>query len=468
MRIQLREILNNPILDPPLLTPPETPEEAFASPPWSRTPARPVELVYHLTWLDQDGSMSTPEEGADPPHPFQGIIDYLLAGSQEEGHRVDQDAPISRTIEQVEGTLEEAVWPPGPEELFGDNSSHLLTNQDFSPSGRTSVQSLETTFTSPGQDFASPLHAFASPVQEFVSFNSPCNDVSGRTSVQSLETVFPSHSPSAVHSAFASPSPTAAHSAFASPSPSAVQSAFASPSPSAGHSAFASPSPSATYSAFASPSSNATYSTFASPSPSATHSALASPSPSAEGDQGPNEAASGSALPGRSRTLVHSVSDPGSRRGRGASSARSRSALGKPSAKATCDQVCDKKRKTKDKRKGSQSTVQKDESRSEGASARAGDGAASDTQDCDDPEDGDKEEEKEDEALPSDPQTWTAAHVSQWLRWCSREFHITPLPDPDKFPRSGGALLELDGAGFESRAGSSRGARLLRSHLAHT
>lgn len=58
--------------------------------------------------------------------------------------------------------------------------------------------------------------------------------------------------------------------------------------------------------------------------------------------------------------------------------------------------------------------------------------------------------------------------MATWLRWCAREFHITPPPDAAKFPRCGRTLLELDGPGFESRSGSSRAARLLRSHLAHT
>lgn len=44
---------------------------------------------------------------------------------------------------------------------------------------------------------------------------------------------------------------------------------------------------------------------------------------------------------------------------------------------------------------------------------------------------------------------------------------MAPL-DAAKFPSSGRELLELDGPAFESRSGSSRAARLLRSHLAHT
>ncbi|XP_069686725.1 DNA-binding protein D-ETS-6-like isoform X1 [Periplaneta americana] len=69
--------------------------------------------------------------------------------------------------------------------------------------------------------------------------------------------------------------------------------------------------------------------------------------------------------------------------------------------------------------------------------------------------------------VPSDPAEWNAGHVRSWLKWSTRQFSLSPEPDPDKFPSSGTELLELSRADFETRAGSARSGRLLAVHLAH-
>lgn len=67
----------------------------------------------------------------------------------------------------------------------------------------------------------------------------------------------------------------------------------------------------------------------------------------------------------------------------------------------------------------------------------------------------------------ADPVTWESRHVSEWLSWASREFDLTPAPDPSRFPRDGRGLLALSLPELEDCAGSPRAARLLQVHLAH-
>ncbi|KAJ9594424.1 hypothetical protein L9F63_014149, partial [Diploptera punctata] len=71
------------------------------------------------------------------------------------------------------------------------------------------------------------------------------------------------------------------------------------------------------------------------------------------------------------------------------------------------------------------------------------------------------------DSIPSDPGEWNAGHVKSWLKWSTRQFSLSPVPDPDKFPSSGTELLELSRSEFETRSGSSRSGRLLAVHLAH-
>ncbi|KAJ1519360.1 hypothetical protein ONE63_004657 [Megalurothrips usitatus] len=358
-------VVQRPAPDIALLTPPVTPEDPDGSPTTTEAPV--LVCNYHLTWLDaashraQDGSMDSTGDGDDSPHPYQGIIDYLLADGDG-----PPDAAVHADPLDVQA-LEASVWTPPADQrhapdvayarqdsasvfspVHGLQDLHDLHVYSGSPSGRTSVHSLDTVFASPRQDFASPGASvdFASPVQDlaqdlpvFASPGSSATYQDGRASVQSLETVLTSASPGA--------------SAF--PSPSATRSAFASPSPSAS-AAFASPSPGG----------------------------LAVPSPASSEPCVPSVVAGARRPP----ALLQSVSDPGC-----PSAGRRRGA-----ARGASDQDCDRKSKAKagKRSKGSQPSVQSAED--EAGPAGSPGGSPGDSADEEDKAD---TEDAVDDSLPS-------------------------------------------------------------------
>lgn len=99
-----------------------------------------------------------------------------------------------------------------------------------------------------------------------------------------------------------------------------------------------------------------------------------------------------------------------------------------------------------------------------------------DSSDSDRVHDGEKEEtvEEEDEEadsaqiyVPKDPREWTAEHVSTWLLWVSKNFHIFPPIEPARFPDTGQEIARFSKADFWVCAGSKAGGSALARHFAH-
>ncbi|KAG8289465.1 hypothetical protein J6590_103864, partial [Homalodisca vitripennis] len=65
------------------------------------------------------------------------------------------------------------------------------------------------------------------------------------------------------------------------------------------------------------------------------------------------------------------------------------------------------------------------------------------------------------------PLEWTAPHVDAWLRWCTRQFRLTPRPDPARLPSTGAELVALSRRQLQQLTDSPRSGRLLATHLAH-
>ncbi|KAG8321755.1 hypothetical protein J6590_040009 [Homalodisca vitripennis] len=65
------------------------------------------------------------------------------------------------------------------------------------------------------------------------------------------------------------------------------------------------------------------------------------------------------------------------------------------------------------------------------------------------------------------PLEWTAPHVDAWLRWCTRQFRLTPRPDPARLPNTGAELVALSRRQLQQLTDSPRSGRLLATHLAH-
>lgn len=80
------------------------------------------------------------------------------------------------------------------------------------------------------------------------------------------------------------------------------------------------------------------------------------------------------------------------------------------------------------------------------------------------------EEEEDNDALvmvPSDPNEWTAEHISNWLKWITKKFEIDPQPDQSRFPTTGKELCAMTRADFWVCAGSRQGGIILAKHFAH-
>ncbi|XP_049536981.1 DNA-binding protein D-ETS-6-like [Anopheles darlingi] len=85
----------------------------------------------------------------------------------------------------------------------------------------------------------------------------------------------------------------------------------------------------------------------------------------------------------------------------------------------------------------------------------------------------DEQEEEDEEAesaqiyVPNDPREWNAEHVSTWLLWVSKNFHIFPPIEPARFPDSGQEIARFSKADFWVCAGSKAGGSALARHFAH-
>ncbi|XP_050081788.1 DNA-binding protein D-ETS-6-like [Anopheles aquasalis] len=82
----------------------------------------------------------------------------------------------------------------------------------------------------------------------------------------------------------------------------------------------------------------------------------------------------------------------------------------------------------------------------------------------------DEEDEQADSAqiyVPKDPREWTAEHVSTWLLWVSKNFHIFPPIEPARFPDTGHEIARFSKADFWVCAGSKAGGSALARHFAH-
>lgn len=53
------------------------------------------------------------------------------------------------------------------------------------------------------------------------------------------------------------------------------------------------------------------------------------------------------------------------------------------------------------------------------------------------------------------------------MKWSSKKFSLSPIPNVEKFPNSGTELCNLNKTDFEKIAGNSRNGALLAKHIAH-
>nr|CAH7722936.1 unnamed protein product [Callosobruchus chinensis] len=69
--------------------------------------------------------------------------------------------------------------------------------------------------------------------------------------------------------------------------------------------------------------------------------------------------------------------------------------------------------------------------------------------------------------VPADPLEWNSIHIKSWLAWIAKKFSLHPVPDPDRFPKSGTEICDLTTAEFEDRSLSSRSGLILAKYIAH-
>lgn len=67
----------------------------------------------------------------------------------------------------------------------------------------------------------------------------------------------------------------------------------------------------------------------------------------------------------------------------------------------------------------------------------------------------------------SDPSEWNGEHIESWLKWCTQQFELWPIPRASDFPQSGNELCSFDRDAFERCTRNRRTARLLFVHLSH-
>nr|CAI5842296.1 unnamed protein product [Callosobruchus analis] len=80
---------------------------------------------------------------------------------------------------------------------------------------------------------------------------------------------------------------------------------------------------------------------------------------------------------------------------------------------------------------------------------------------------GDSVSDCTDVLVPADPLEWNSIHIQSWLRWITKKFSLYPVPDPNKFPKSGTEICDLTTAEFEDRSSSSRSGLILAKYIAH-
>lgn len=67
----------------------------------------------------------------------------------------------------------------------------------------------------------------------------------------------------------------------------------------------------------------------------------------------------------------------------------------------------------------------------------------------------------------TDPTKWNDEHIESWLKWCTQQLELWPVPNPSDFPKTGNELCSFERNDFERCTRNRRTAKLLFVHLSH-
>ncbi|XP_050077938.1 DNA-binding protein D-ETS-6-like [Anopheles maculipalpis] len=79
----------------------------------------------------------------------------------------------------------------------------------------------------------------------------------------------------------------------------------------------------------------------------------------------------------------------------------------------------------------------------------------------------DEDDDSEQTYVPNNPHQWNAEHVTAWICWVSKNFHIYPPLEPARFPQTGQEIAQFTKADFWVCAGSAAGGNTLAKHFDH-